>query len=119
MGAGPVISSKVCTLCGERKPGEEFALKATNSDGLDAWCLACHRNRAAEYRRRNPGAAAAWQRKHREDPENRKRDRLIKKAKNRARARLAEQHSEEYADLLDEERAELGLPPAERRRLVG
>lgn len=114
-----MISSKVCRACGERKPGDEFSTHPKSGDGLDYICLACARVRQDDYRRRNPGKNAESAARWREKPGNKQINRDRMKAKDRARARLAERHAEEYADLLDEERAALGLPPAERRRLVG
>ncbi len=111
--------TKKCTQCGEHKPVERFSPSTTSRDGIHWECLDCARVRSAAYRRRKPGKAAESRAAWRAKPGNRDRDKAMQRAKDRARRRLAERHADEYADLLDEERHALGLPPAQRRRLVG
>jgi hypothetical protein len=43
---------KVCRKCGAQKPLDEFPLRERSADGHGSWCLACHRQASAEWRRR-------------------------------------------------------------------
>lgn len=62
---------------------------------------------------------AAKMRKRRADPVKRERDRQGTKANQVTMRRLAARHVDEYLGLLDEVRAEMGLPPANRHNVLG
>ena len=48
----PGKNDKTCRKCGAVKPLEEFPRRERSADGVGSWCLACHREATAEWRRR-------------------------------------------------------------------
>jgi hypothetical protein len=43
---------KTCRQCNAARPLDEFPLRERSADGHGSWCLACHRQASAEWRRR-------------------------------------------------------------------
>lgn len=78
--------TKQCSKCGEIKPLSEFYREKTLSDGLSCWCRKCCYQRAADWRKRNPGKRNEWERKSRAaNIENRLLKEAAWRAKNRDR----------------------------------
>jgi hypothetical protein len=48
----PRKNHKVCCKCGAQKPLDEFPIRERSTDGHGSWCLDCHRQASAEWRRR-------------------------------------------------------------------
>jgi hypothetical protein len=46
---------KVCRKCGTAKPLDEFPRRERSADGVGSWCLSCHRQASAEWRRQQTG----------------------------------------------------------------
>jgi len=48
----PLKNHKVCRKCTAQKPLDEFPIRERSADGHGSWCLACHREATALWRRR-------------------------------------------------------------------
>jgi hypothetical protein len=48
----PRKNDKSCRKCGAAKPLDEFPHRERSTDGVGSWCLACHREATADWRRR-------------------------------------------------------------------
>lgn len=112
------MNTRRCTKCGYARPVDQFTTSTSNADGISSWCLHCYRESNRRREEAQPGYGAKVRARWLAKPGNAERNRDIIKAKERARARLAKAHPDEYADLLDEERAALGLPPANRKMIL-
>jgi hypothetical protein len=86
---------KACTRCGETKPLDAFPRNDRRSDGRHSWCLACQREHVASYRASNREAYA--------------RQNAVNAARHRAKTRLAENHPEEFDDLVRLEMKRAGV----------
>lgn len=50
-----MITSKVCSKCGEEKPVTEFSSSAPNKDGYNSWCKQCCRDSSKRWRETSSG----------------------------------------------------------------
>jgi hypothetical protein len=58
-----IEGEKHCPRCDTTKHCSEFGSNRGAASGMQSWCLICHRDRAQQWRERNPAASRAAQKK--------------------------------------------------------
>lgn len=91
------MAAKRCNKCGVVKPLTAFGKHPHNKDGRKGSCKMCVADYMREYRQANP--------------EKYQRERLVIEARRQALEALAVEFAGRFAELVDEKRGELGLPP--------
>jgi len=101
---------KTCSRCGVRKSRSKFYKHPRSKDGLQSYCIPCHKeaNQASRERNREKDRerSARW-RANNPQKVKEKRDRYYQKNKEKLNANRRKQHFLEKYDLLPTELAEL------------
>jgi hypothetical protein len=100
MSVASAVITKTCSICDEIKPVDEFSPHPNGRHGVQGYCKECQaRNRREKYA---------------SDPVYRNWQKRSADARSRALEQLAGMYPATFTQLLNAQRAKVGLPPTER-----